>query len=193
MNKKDKKPEYEVFEMKKIVALTLTLILLVSLCACGGRGGAKEIDLEALAQELTAAGIFTDTMSRAGDDLPARIYGLGEGDAVKTVLYTGTGATAEEIFLAQAVDSSAADSLKTACEQRVENQKLAFRSYAPGEVDKLDSAVIAVSGNTVILVVSADAAAVRVYLNDAFAGIGAPQPDGSVKFRAMLYRPEDER
>ena len=32
--------------------------------------------------------------------------------------------------------------------------------------------------------------AVRVYLCDAFAGIGAPQPDGSVKFRAMLYQPE---
>ena len=30
--------------------------------------------------------------------------------------------------------------------------------------------------------------AVRVYLGDAFAGIGAPQPDGSVKFRAMLYQ-----
>lgn len=30
--------------------------------------------------------------------------------------------------------------------------------------------------------------AVRVYLNDVFAGIGAPQPDGSVKFKAMLYR-----
>ena len=35
--------------------------------------------------------------------------------------------------------------------------------------------------------------AVRVYLNDAFAGIGAPQPDGSVRFRAMLYRREDGR
>ena len=33
-----------------------------------------------------------------------------------------------------------------------------------------------------------DCEAVRVYLNDAFAGIGAPQPDGSVKFKAMLYR-----
>ncbi len=33
--------------------------------------------------------------------------------------------------------------------------------------------------------------AVRVYLNDEFAGIGAPQPDGSVKFRAMLYQAED--
>ena len=33
--------------------------------------------------------------------------------------------------------------------------------------------------------------AVRVYLNDEFAGIGAPQPDGSVRFRAMLYPAED--
>ena len=36
------------------------------------------------------------------------------------------------------------------------------------------------------------AEAVRVYLNDEFAGIGAPQPDGDIKFRAMLYRPGDE-
>lgn len=38
----------------------------------------------------------------------------------------------------------------------------------------------------------ADAEAVRVYLNDVFAGIGAPQPDGSVRFKAMLYRREGE-
>ncbi len=35
------------------------------------------------------------------------------------------------------------------------------------------------------------AEAVRVYLGDAFAGIGAPQPDGSVRFRAMLYKSGD--
>ncbi len=35
------------------------------------------------------------------------------------------------------------------------------------------------------------AEAVRVYLGDEFAGIGAPQPDGSVRFRAMLYRAGD--
>ena len=33
--------------------------------------------------------------------------------------------------------------------------------------------------------------AVRVYLNDSFAGIGQPQPDGSVKFKAMLYREDN--
>ena len=32
--------------------------------------------------------------------------------------------------------------------------------------------------------------AVRVYLEDAFAGIGQPLPDGGVRFRAMLYQPE---
>ena len=35
-----------------------------------------------------------------------------------------------------------------------------------------------------------DADAVRVYLGDAFAGIGQPQPDGSVRFRAMLLEEE---
>ena len=33
--------------------------------------------------------------------------------------------------------------------------------------------------------------AVRVYLSGVFAGIGQPQPDGSVKFKAMLYREDD--
>ena len=31
--------------------------------------------------------------------------------------------------------------------------------------------------------------AVRVYLNDEFAGIGQPMEDGGIRFRAMLYRP----
>ena len=36
-----------------------------------------------------------------------------------------------------------------------------------------------------------DAEAVRVYLNGEFAGIGVPQPDGSVRFKAMLYKSGD--
>ena len=33
-----------------------------------------------------------------------------------------------------------------------------------------------------------EAAAVRVYVGEAFAGVGAPQADGTVRFRAMLLR-----
>jgi len=31
-----------------------------------------------------------------------------------------------------------------------------------------------------------DAEAVRIYLSGEFAGIGQPQPDGTIRFRAML-------
>jgi hypothetical protein len=37
-----------------------------------------------------------------------------------------------------------------------------------------------------------DAEVVRIYLNDVFAGIGQPQKDGTVRFKAMLL-PEEER
>ena len=146
--------------MKKILALVLALGMLLSLCACGG-SKAKEIDLDALAEELLASGAFTDLLSQPAASVAGRLYGFEEGDVVKTVLYTGTGATAEEIFLAEASDSAAASALKAACEHRAETQTLAFENYAPGEVSKLDSAVIAVSGNTVIFVVAADAAAAQ--------------------------------
>ena len=33
-----------------------------------------------------------------------------------------------------------------------------------------------------------EAQAVRVYVGDSFAGVGAPQEDGSVRFRAMLLK-----
>ena len=36
-----------------------------------------------------------------------------------------------------------------------------------------------------------EADAVRVYLNEEFAGIGQPLPDGGVRFRAMLYQKRD--
>ena len=148
--------------MKKFLTLILALALALSLCACGGTSkGTKSVDLDALAAELLDSGVFTDIMSQPADGVAARLYGFEDADVTKCIMYTGTGATAEEIFLAEAVDGSAASALEASCGQRVENQKLAFANYAPGEVSKLDDAVIVTSGNYVILVVSSDAAAAR--------------------------------
>lgn len=147
--------------MKKITAILLALVLALSLCACGGGSGGKDIDAEALAGALLDGGAFTDLLSRPADGVAARLYGYDEGDVSQVILYTGTGATAEEIFIAKAHDASGANAIKTLCETRASNQKLAFENYAPDEVTKLDSAVLAVSGNTVIFVVAADAAAAQ--------------------------------
>ncbi len=146
--------------MKKILALVLACVMVLALCACGG-GGAKEVDLDALAAELLASGGFTDTLSQPAEGVAQRLYDFEEGDVKKVLLYTGTGATAEEIFLAEATGADAAKTLKSACETRAENQKRAFENYAPGEVEKLNDAVILTAGNYVVMAVSADAGAAR--------------------------------
>ncbi len=151
--------------MKKILALILALCMAASLCACGGSGSRKDIDPEALAQALLDSGAFTDLLSRPADGVAARLYGYAEEDVASAILYTGTGATAEEILILKAHDAAGADAVKTLCETRVSNQKLAFQNYAPDEVTKLDSAIIAVSGSTVIFVVPADAAAAQAVVD----------------------------
>ena len=147
--------------MKKLTAMLLAVVMLAALCACGGGSGAKEVDLDALAAELTGSDAFSDILNPPADGVAARLYNIEDGATKQVILYVGTGATAEEIFLAEASDASAAAALKTACEERVSDQKTMFANYAPGEVAKLDDAVLVTSGNYVILVVAADAAAAR--------------------------------
>ena len=146
--------------MKKLTAIVLAVVMLAALCACGGKT-AKEVDLEALAAELIDAGAFSDILNQPADGVAARLYDIEDGAAKQVVLYVGTGATAEEIFLAEAADASAQEALKTACEERVADQKTMFANYAPGEVAKLDEAVFVTYGNYVIMVVAADAASAR--------------------------------
>ena len=147
--------------MKKLTAMILAVVMLAALCACGGGSKGAEVDLGALEAELTASDAFSDILNKPADGVAARLYDIEDGAVKQAILYVGTGATAEEIFLAEAADASAAATLKASCEERVSDQKTMFANYAPGEVAKLDDAVLVTSGNYVILVVAADSAAVR--------------------------------
>ena len=147
--------------MKKLTALILAVVMLAALCACGGGSGAKEIKLDALAEELVGSDAFSDILNQPADGVAARLYDIEDGAAKQVILYVGTGATAEEIFLAEASDASAAAALKASCEARVSDQKQVFANYAPGDVSKLDDAILVTSGNYVILVVAADASVAR--------------------------------
>ena len=149
--------------MKKLLSLLLALLALAGLTACGG--GAKTVDIDALAADLTASGAFSDILNPPAEGVAARLYDLPDGAAKKVILYVSTGATAEEIFLAEAADSAAAGTLKTACQNRIEAQKQAFVNYAPEEVQKLDNAVLTTAGNYVILVVASDSAAAKAVVD----------------------------
>lgn len=155
--------------MKKIIALIMALALALSLCACGGSGSGKDVDLASAAQQILDTGAFSDILSQPPEGVGARLYGFDEADVKDYVVYTGTGATAEEIFLAKCADGAAASRVQELCRTRAANQKTAFESYVPEELPKLDSAVLVTAGNYVFFVVSNDAAAVKTVV-DGLAG-----------------------
>lgn len=151
--------------MKKIAIALLAAVLALCLTACGGGDSQKDIDLDALAADILDSGAFSDLLSQPAGGVPAKIYGFEEGDVSQCVMYYGTGATAEEIFLAKAADSAAASRLAESCRKRVSDQKAAFENYVPAEIPKLDSAVLETSGDYVFLVVSGDSQAVRAVMD----------------------------
>ena len=71
-------------------------------------------------------------------------------------MYTSLSAGAEEIAVLRLSSESAAQSALTELENRVEQQREALESYQPGEVGKLDNAILSQRGNTVLLAVAAD-------------------------------------
>ena len=145
--------------MKRIAICLLTLLLVLLLTACGG---GKEVDLDALAGELTSSAAFTMDMTQfqASDSAIAGTYGLADGQVTKSLMYYNTG-TAEEIFLAQAADSKNADAVEQLCASRVEAQTAWMQNYVPEAVPRLENAVIEKSGDYVVLVVANDSAAAK--------------------------------
>ena len=147
--------------VKKLGVCLLVLTLILCLASCGG-GKAKDVDINALAKDLTASAAFTEDMSQhpVAESVAAGLYRYDPSQVESCVLYANT-STGEEIFLAKAASADAAKSVSALCQQRVSDQKAVLESYVPEAIPRLDSAIVTVSGQTVIFVVANDAAAAQ--------------------------------
>lgn len=164
--------------MKKITAFCIALALVFGLAACG-QSGQTQPDTTAAeaaaamqsAQEwlsfLKSRLPFDDQMNDT--DTAAAIYGITEEDG-----YTGdcamcisTMATPEEIAVFRIDSVYSADALCDLANARIEQQKASYASYAPQEVPKLESAVVKVCGDYVIVCVCADNALAAQVIDDA--------------------------
>ena len=151
--------------MKKAIALILAVCMILVLTACGG-GKAKDVDIDALAKELTASGAFTVDMGQyaLNADLAAPTYGFDAAD-VGSSLYYFSSSTGEEIFLAKTSGEDAAAKLEGLCADRVAGQKASLENYAPDAIPRLDSAVTVRQGQYLIFVVANDSAAARTIVD----------------------------
>ena len=151
--------------MKRILLPLLALCL--CLTACGGTADEAGYDPAAAAQALLDSGAFTQALDALDKETACTaLYGGLDAETVEDcAVYASLSAGAEEIAVLK-LSSAAAEAALTALEDRVAEQREALESYQPEEVGKLDSAIVEQKGNTVLLVVAADAALARSTLDE---------------------------
>jgi hypothetical protein len=135
----------------KKTAVFLFLLLLFTGC---GKKALSPIDLQAFSSDMLGSGAFTEQLTAVDPDIGSSFYNIPEADFTQALFFFSSGATAEELALFEAVDEEAALRIKAAVENRIAAQKIAFESYVPAEVPKLDKAVVYTRGTTVILYVA---------------------------------------
>lgn len=148
--------------MKKrgIFLLLVFSVLVSSLSACTAGGDTADYDLELLAEEIMAAGVFSDILTKVSPEIAESLYGYEDIDITELVLYCSTGATTEEIGLFKCGDENSAAIILEKAKVRLTSQYNIYESYAPAEMPKLNNAVCKAEGNYVFYIVSIDSAAV---------------------------------
>ena len=144
----------------KLFGLVAAVVCLLALAGCGGQSGGEAGYTKEQVQEL---------LDRLDCDTAWALYGLEEAglsreDLTDGVIYRSAGATCEELSLLIFADSGAAKTAQGALESYLQSQIENNRDYRPGEIPKLEDAVLRQEGSTVLLAVSADTPAVEALL-----------------------------
>ena len=155
--------------MKKRWMAFLLAGCLVALAGCSGKpaqdDGGTGYTKEQVTQILDS-GAFTDELEELDCDTAWALYqldssGLEREQFVDGVIYRSAGATCEEVALLMFEDDATAATVKNTMGTYVQNQIEENRDYRPGEIPKLEDALLQQQGSTVLLVVSADGQAVN--------------------------------
>ena len=133
-----------------------TSLLALGLTACSGGKKELSIDVDKLADELQSQTVTSDTLAATAPEMLPSIYFLDSEQLVKGAAYMSSGATACEVAVVECKEASQAEAVEKLFETRVSNQSELFASYNPGEVSRLDGAVIESAGNYAVLCVCDD-------------------------------------
>lgn len=144
--------------MKKLPALLLCAALVLTLAACGGKKaeGPGPFDPAADSQTLLASGCFSEELTEIPTDIVCATYGIDPETVTAGACYGSTGATAEELTILVLKDEAATQEAMKLLGYRVEDRTEDMKSYLPAEVPKLEKAVTASRGNSVLLAVASD-------------------------------------
>lgn len=160
--------------MKKYIMLLLAGLMTLSLAACGQSAPEPEprrfelTDVQAMAD----AGVFSEELESLDADIAFALYvladyGLTLKDLTDAAVLRSAGATCEEaaVLLFDVEDwQEKVELAEQALKDYVQSQIDTNVDYRPGEIPKLENAVVESRGNRVILVVANDVEAAKEML-----------------------------
>lgn len=158
-------------KVKKIGGVFLCTVAAVGLIGCGGgnknvtgspsvaaeQNADLKIDVTSLASDIFNAGEYKDELTELKQDMFDAVFQTVDWSTVTAkAAYVGSGASAEQIVVAEAKDEKAALGIKDALKQKVQDDIDSNQNYLPEEVSKLKNPVLQAKGKYVVLCVSDD-------------------------------------
>ena len=148
--------------MRKLFPLPLVLALVLGLAACGGGANdAPPLYAAGLVTKLVEAGAFSEELEELDADTAFLLYrladsGLERADMKECTVLRSAGATCEEGAVLVFASADQANTAVDALSSYIDGQITANEDYRPGELPKLEDALISRRGETVLLVVAGD-------------------------------------
>ncbi len=150
--------------MRKLLIAITALLLLLS--GCGKKEEAYSVELVG---QMVQSEVFSEELEELDGDIAFSLYGLADQglareDLTACAVQRSAGATCEEgAVLVFSSDEQARKAL-TALQDYVQSQIEANEDYRPGEIPKLENALVSQQGSTVLLVVANDLDAANALL-----------------------------
>lgn len=156
-------------KVKRIGGVFLCTVAAVGLIGCGGGNTSVsvspsmaaeqtadlKIDVVSLAKEIYNNGEYKDELTDLNQDMFDAVFQTVDWSLVTAkAAYVGSGASAEQIVVAEAKDEEAAIKVKDALKQKVKDDIDQNQNYLPEEVHKLENPVLVAKEKYVVLCVS---------------------------------------
>ena len=150
--------------MKKSGLITALAAGMILLAGCGSTQ--KDIDASALAKSLVSDITYDDQLEQIDED-DVSVY-IDVPEKVNTIMYMGSGSTAEEVAVFTAPDEETARTTEENVQSFLDDQSDSFEKYIPEETKRISNAVLEQKGKYVVLCVSGDSDQAKEIIEKAF-------------------------
>lgn len=128
--------------MKRTLTIFLAIAIVLSVSACGNKADISNASAVDVAASVKSALTFVDDMLEVKNEIVEDFYNLPEGVSEMKVYMSSSGATSEELAIFKCKDAQTAELVKKACEKRIEDLNEKFEDYIPGELVRIENAII---------------------------------------------------